>query len=306
MAIPVDHKPPKVRVGYLGIDVTKPPDWHGLVTLDLLFNNLTTGLFLVAASGELAWPGLVGPVARLAYPIALVFLTVDLVCLVLDLGSPTRFHHMLRVFKPTSPMSLGTWSLTAYSLPLTVIVGVDLLVWLGWLPGSPAVELSRKVILALGLVPAFGSAVYKGVLFSTSSQPGWRDARWLGAYLVNSALTYGVAGLDVLALASSRPSAPIRWALAVLLASNLLVLCLLALDLRATLARLHGPKGMALLATLAAGVGVLAPLALVLISDGLLAASVGLAGCLAGGLAWRHAIVMIPHQSQAQPANSPA
>jgi formate-dependent nitrite reductase membrane component NrfD len=34
--------------------------------------------------------------------------------LVSDLGRPERFHHMLRVFKPTSPMSVGTWILTAF------------------------------------------------------------------------------------------------------------------------------------------------------------------------------------------------
>ena len=36
--------------------VTKTPNWHGLVALDMLFNNLSTGLFLVAALGELAAP----------------------------------------------------------------------------------------------------------------------------------------------------------------------------------------------------------------------------------------------------------
>ena len=55
-----------------------------------------------------------------AYPVALVFLAADLVLLVVDLGDPWRFHHMLRMFKPGSPMSLGVWSLTVYSLPLTI------------------------------------------------------------------------------------------------------------------------------------------------------------------------------------------
>ena len=65
--------------------------------------------------------------ANTAYPIALVLLFADLVCLVLDLGDPLRFHHMLRVFKPSSPMSLGTWCLTIYSLPLTVAAALSLL-----------------------------------------------------------------------------------------------------------------------------------------------------------------------------------
>ena len=97
----------------------------------MLFNNLTTGLFLVAAVGELARRGVLGGRDRLAYPVALVLLLADLLCLVLDLGDPLRFHHMLRVFKPSSPMSLGTWCLTAYSLPLTSIVAIDLVRALG-------------------------------------------------------------------------------------------------------------------------------------------------------------------------------
>ena len=66
------------------------------MTLDILFNNLSTGLFLVAAIGELVAPATFGPLARVAYPIALLFLLADLVCLVLDLGDPLRFHHMLQ------------------------------------------------------------------------------------------------------------------------------------------------------------------------------------------------------------------
>ena len=37
--------------GYAAGPVTKPPAWHGLVAWDMLLNNLTTGLFLVAALG---------------------------------------------------------------------------------------------------------------------------------------------------------------------------------------------------------------------------------------------------------------
>ena len=100
-------------VGYESRPVTKPPNWHGLVTLDMVLNNLSTGLFLVAAVGELLDPVAFRPLAPLVYPLALLFLLGDLVCLVLDLGDPKRFHHMLRVWKPSSPMSLGTWVLSA-------------------------------------------------------------------------------------------------------------------------------------------------------------------------------------------------
>src|SRR5438876_1588879 len=122
-----DTQVPFNVAGYAPGRVTKAPDWHGLVAWDLLFNNLTTGLFLVAAISDLAAPAFFAPVARVAYPVALVLLLVDLLCLVLDLGAPLRFHHMLRVFKPSSPMSLGTWCLTIYSVPLTVAAALILL-----------------------------------------------------------------------------------------------------------------------------------------------------------------------------------
>src|SRR5438046_9356559 len=115
-----DFIPPTNGAGYSAHPVTKAPDWHGLVAWDLLFNNLTTGLFLVAALGELSAPAVFTAVAKVAYPVALVFLLADLLCLVLDLGDPLRFHHMLRVFKPSSPMSLWKRCWTIPSSRLTV------------------------------------------------------------------------------------------------------------------------------------------------------------------------------------------
>jgi hypothetical protein len=70
-----------------------------------------------------------------------------------------------------------------------------------------AIEWARKLAVVLGLLPALGSAIYKGVLLSTNAQPGWRDARWLGGYLTNSALLLGCA--ELLAL-FSRSLAPNR------------------------------------------------------------------------------------------------
>src|SRR5262249_25786980 len=104
-----NSRPHPAVSGYASRPVTKAPTWHGPVASDLLFNSLATGLFLVTAVGELAAPSAFAEVAWVAYPTALVFLLVDLLLLVADLGDPLRFHHMLRVFKPSSPMSLGTW-----------------------------------------------------------------------------------------------------------------------------------------------------------------------------------------------------
>src|SRR5438128_935689 len=81
----------QLRTGYEAGPVTKAPAWHGLVAWDMLFNNLTTGLFLVAALGKLAASEVFTPVAKAAYPLALVLLLTDLMCLVLAvLGRPRK------------------------------------------------------------------------------------------------------------------------------------------------------------------------------------------------------------------------
>lgn len=290
--------PPQTSLPYADRDVTKPPDWHGLVVWDLVFNALATGLFLAAAPAELVNPARFGPVCAWAYPLALVLLSVDLLCLVLDLGDPLRFHHMLRVFKPSSPMSLGTWCLTAYSLPLTLIVAVDLALWLGWLPAdSDAVAWGRTALLVLGLPAAFGSAMYKGVLFSTTSQPGWKDARWLGAYHTTSAVMLGAAVLLFLAVQSGHGEAvaALRPAVCVLIGLAAVLLGLLLAELRPELVRRTGPRNYRDVAAAGLGVGALVPFVWLLLSGSPASVAVVTGWLLVGSWAVRAAVVHLPH-----------
>jgi hypothetical protein len=272
--------------------MTKPPNWHGLVAWDMLFNNLTTGLFLTAGLGELLAPEVFLPLVKVAYPLALVLLLIDLACLVLDLGDRLRFHHMLRVFKPTSPMSLGTWCLTAYALPLTVAALIGLLP----APGGALVWL-RKSAVALGLLPALGSAVYKGVLLSTSSQPGWKDARWLGGYLASAALLLGCAEMLVLAVLLSLGSAAalLRRALALLLLLNGLLLFLLLTEMRPALVRIYKPRQLWQRGILELGGGMVLPLALILVGESPLVRLAAVLFLVLGSLAIRLEIIKVPH-----------
>jgi len=287
--------------GYSTKEVTKVPGWHGLVAWDLLFNNLTTGLFLFAAVGELALPGLLAPVAKAAYPVALVFLLTDLMLLVLDLGDPLRFHHMLRVFKPSSPMSLGTWSLTVYSLPLTLIVAIEAAQALNLLPpGSIVLEWVRKLAVIVGFLPAFGSLAYKGVLFSTSSQPGWKDARWMGGFVANSALMLGCAEMLAVSVLTghSKAAASLRTVLMLLLPLNIIPAGLLFAEFHKTLLRLYRDRQVYLASVLLFVGGTLIPLVLLLMGD----SAPGILGAasliLLGSLAIRSLIVKIPHASR--------
>jgi len=279
--------------GYENMPVTKVPGWHGIIAWDALLNGMATGLFLAAAVSELAAPAVFMHVAKIAYPVALVLLLVDLGLLVLDLGDPLRFHHMLRVFKPGSPMSVGTWSLTIFSLPLTAAAGLSLLALLGF-----DFEWARILAVVAGLLPGFGSAAYKGVLLSTNAQPGWKDARWLGGYLTNSALLMGCAELLVLSALMGQPQATaiLRTAFIVLLVLNVIPMGLLFANLQPTHAQLYTREQQWRAGALIA-VGTLIPLGLMLFNGGLLFILVAVIFLLAESWFIRFLYVKIPHTS---------
>jgi hypothetical protein len=164
------------------------------------------------------------------------------------------------------------------------------------LPGDTGLEWTRRLLLVIGLVPALGVAVYKGVLFSTTAQPGWRDARWLGGYLSCSALVLGAAQLLLLAIGmeQSRAIAGLRVALTLLLFFSLLPLGLLLSDLRLPLSRAHGARALAAGGALTVLAGTLGPMWLLTLgTPAPLAGAVLL--ILLGAILVRFEIVRLPH-----------
>ncbi len=280
--------------GYAHLPVTKVPGWYGMIAWDALLNGMATGLFMAAAVSELAAPAVFTPVAKVAYPVALVLLLVDLALLVSDLGDPLRFHHMLRVFKPRSPMSVGTWCLVIFSIPLTAAAAFSLLSEIGI-----DFEWARILAVIVALPFGFGSAAYKGVLLSTNAQPGWKDARWMGGYLTNSALLMGCAELLVPSalLGQTQAIAILRTALIVLLILNLIPLGLLFANLQPTHARLYTRGQQWLVGVLIFAAGTLIPLGLTLFSSGLPLIFGAVIFLLLGSWVIRFVYVKIPHTS---------
>ncbi len=92
--------------------------------------------------------------------------TASVVALIHDLGRPARFLNMLRVFKPTSPLSVGSWILAPFSA-LTGAVAVSEVT--GMLPGTAR--------LAAGAAGVLGPAMttYTAVLLSDTAVPGWHE-----------------------------------------------------------------------------------------------------------------------------------
>src|SRR5580658_8492105 len=280
--------------GYANLPITKVPSWDGMIAWDVLLNGMATGLFMAAAVSEFAAPAIFRPAAKVAYPVALVLLLVDLILLVFDLGDPLRFHHMLRVFKPGSPMSVGTWCLTIFSLPLTAAAGLSLLAEFGM-----DFKWARMLAVVVGLLPGFGAAAYKGVLLSTNAQPGWKDARWLGGYLTNSALLMGCAELLVVSalMDQKQTTAILRSAFIALLVLNVIPLALLFWNLQPNHARLYTREQQWRVGTLIFATGTLIPLGLTLLNGGLLFIFGSAIFLLLASWVIRFVYVKIPHTS---------
>jgi len=124
-----------------------------------------------------------------------------------DLGRPERFHHMLRIFKPLSPMNLGAWTLTAFA-PLTVARAAARAAETRLLRG-PLAALTRLVPKSLieltGTVLGLTLAGYTGVLLAATNVPLWAKSKLLGGVFMASAMSSGSAAV---ALAAARRGAP--------------------------------------------------------------------------------------------------
>ncbi|EUA86722.1 polysulfide reductase, NrfD family protein [Mycobacterium ulcerans str. Harvey] len=96
---------------YYGRPVLKTPAWEWKIAAYLFSGGLSAGSALLAAGADLNGQPALRRVSRVG---ALASIATGSYFLIADLGRPERFHHMLRVAKPSSPMSVGTWILAAY------------------------------------------------------------------------------------------------------------------------------------------------------------------------------------------------
>jgi formate-dependent nitrite reductase membrane component NrfD len=167
--------PPAEVASYYGRPVIKPPVWEWKIAAYLFTGGLAAGTAVLAAGADLVGAPRLRRVSWLGSFGALL---ASLVLLVEDLGRPERFHHMLRVAKPTSPMSVGTWILTAFG-PGVGAAAVWELLPARWRPSWPA-RLLRAVSRGVGLASAAtapGVATYTAALLSQTAVPGWNEVR---------------------------------------------------------------------------------------------------------------------------------
>src|SRR5438093_5477512 len=164
---PAASAPADEREGYYGVPLLKRPKWRWEIALYFFFEGVSAGSFLLGALADLSGNKCLRKLARTAYDVSFLTLLPCPPMLIADLGRPERFHHMLRLFKPTSPMNLGAWTLTGFSAPVTAIAAFRLI-------GDGSSNDENKLMLrsgvgAAGLPFALAMISYPGVLLSTTS-----------------------------------------------------------------------------------------------------------------------------------------
>ncbi|MDC8972272.1 NrfD/PsrC family molybdoenzyme membrane anchor subunit [Mycobacterium marinum] len=192
---------------YYGRPVLKTPAWEWKIAAYLFSGGLSAGSALLAAGADLNGQPALRRVSRVG---ALASIAAGSYFLIADLGRPERFHHMLRVAKPSSPMSVGTWILAAYGPGAGLAGAAELMparlrrTW----PGALLARLARPAGLSAAAV-APGVASYTAVLLSQTAVPAWHEAHpYLPFVFTGSAAASG-GGLGML-LAPVAEAAPAR------------------------------------------------------------------------------------------------
>src|SRR5579884_1295798 len=101
---------------YYNIPLLHKAHWSWEIILYFFLGGLSGGSFLVATAASLFGSEEDADLIRAARYISFVSILISPILLIKDLGRPERFHHMLRVLKFRSAMSLGTWGLTCFGL----------------------------------------------------------------------------------------------------------------------------------------------------------------------------------------------
>jgi len=167
--------PPQIRgrESYYGLPVLKAPLWTWEVPLYFFIGGIAGVSAVIAFASQMFTSDPALP--RAALWIAIVGATICPVLLISDLGRPERFLAMLRVAKIQSPMSVGVWTLVAFSgCVFLALVGNELtfrghanplvigISWAGELTGA-----------LTGLL----LAAYTGVLIGATANPIWSHNR---------------------------------------------------------------------------------------------------------------------------------
>jgi formate-dependent nitrite reductase membrane component NrfD len=182
---------------YYDRPVLKRPVWKWYIPAYFFAGGLAGASSVLALAARLRGNHALARRARL---VSLLGIAVSPVFLIADLGRPERFYNMLRVAKPTSPMSMGTWLISVFG-PASGAAAVSDLT--GLFPGLG--RLCEVVAALLGPLVA----TYTAVLTSDTAIPAWHEA-WRELPFVFAGGSAASAGAAAVLLTPAADAGPAR------------------------------------------------------------------------------------------------
>lgn len=174
------------RANYYDQPVLKPPDWGNQVIGYLWLGGIGAGAFITATLATLRGGKDDRAIAKLGYAISTFAMAGSAPLLISHLGRPDRFHHMLRVFKPTSPMNAGVWGMSSLSGAAFAATALSV---------AEAGSVPQTAMALAGMPAALFVATYTGVLLGHSSIPLWAKSSLLPALFACSSMATGAAAV---------------------------------------------------------------------------------------------------------------
>jgi len=188
------------QTGYYGIHLLKEPQWSWEVPVYFFVGGAGGAAALIAQAAQLT--GAKAELVRDARTLAALGAVLSPALLMSDLGKPSRFLNMLRVFKVKSAMSVGVYIVTGFS---NVAVASKLV---GQLSDKFQVWPVRIIENLAGLTAALlglGMASYTGVLVGATSIPVWsQNVTTLPIHFAMSGLNSAVSALELMGHSDSR------------------------------------------------------------------------------------------------------
>ena len=174
-ASPTSSSSAPAQQSYYGLPVLKKPVWTWEVPLYFFLGGIAGVSACIGFAAQLFHgdPALI----RAALWMGLIGASICPVLLIADLGRPSRFLNMLRVFKLQSPMSMGAWILVAFSGCIFLAVASHELILHGFI--SPLWIYLRWIGELTGAVNGLLLASYTGVLIGATAIPVWSQNREL-------------------------------------------------------------------------------------------------------------------------------
>jgi hypothetical protein len=117
--------------------------------------------------------------------------------LIIDLHTPQRWYNVLRIFRETSPMSIGTWGLVSFGSLSAVLAAAQFASDHGH-PPSRTKQRAIKLLEVPAALAGMAMSTYTGALLSATSTPVWAAApRRIAALFGVSAMASGAAALTI-------------------------------------------------------------------------------------------------------------